>query len=135
MLFAKTAISFIRANHDDLIFIKACKSPTGQIFAWGRHERRNDVMVNKPEHSPAKLSRRSVLLHGAACVTGAATILVANANSAKANPLPKTAVSYQDTPKGDRQCSNCSLFVAPNGCKNVVGEISPNGWCVLWRKA
>ena len=88
-------------------------------------------MANQPEHSSAKVSRRSVLLHGAACVTGVATILVANANSAKANPLPKTAVSYQDTPKGDRQCSNCSLFVAPNGCKNVVGEISPNGWCVL----
>src|ERR1039457_3627979 len=101
---------------------------------WGRHERRYDVMVNKPEHSPAKVSRRLVLLHGAACVTGAATILVANANSANANPLPKTAVNYQDAPKGDRQCSNCSLFVAPNACKNVAGDISPNGWCVLWRK-
>ena len=91
-------------------------------------------MANQSEHSSGKVSRRSVLLHGAACVTGVATILVANANSANANPLPKTAVSYQDTPKGDRQCSNCSLFVAPNACKNVVGEVSPNGWCVLWRK-
>ena len=92
-------------------------------------------MANQPEHSSAKVSRRSVLLHGAAYTTGVATILVANANYAKANPLPKTAVNYQDTPKGDRQCNGCSLFVAPNGCKNVVGEISPNGWCVLWRKA
>ena len=92
-------------------------------------------MVNQVEHSSAKVSRRSVLLHGAACVTGVATILVTNADYAKANPLPKTAVSYQDTPKGDRQCSGCSLFVAPNGYKNVTGEISPNGWCMLWRKA
>jgi hypothetical protein len=91
-------------------------------------------MANQPEHSSAKVSRRSVLLHGAACVTGVATILVANADSANANPLPKTAVNYQDTPKGDRQCSNCSLFVAPNACKNVAGDISPKGWCVLWRK-
>jgi hypothetical protein len=91
-------------------------------------------MANKPEHSSAKISRRSVLLHGAACATGVATILVVNANSANANPLPKTAVNYQDTPKGDRQCSNCSLFVVPNACKNVAGDISPNGWCVLWRK-
>jgi len=92
------------------------------------------MMTNQPEHSSAKVSRRSVLLHGAACATGVATLLVANVDSAKANPLPKTVVSYQDTPKADRQCSNCSLFVAPNACKNVAGEISPNGWCTLWRK-
>ncbi len=81
------------------------------------------------------LSRRSVLLRGAACAAGAATIVVARVNSATANPMPKTAVAYQDTPKGDRQCSGCSLFVAPNACKNVAGDISPNGWCMLWRKA
>jgi hypothetical protein len=91
-------------------------------------------MDNDLEQSSAEVSRRSLLLHGAASAVGIATILVANSNSAKANPLPKTAVNYQDTPKGDRQCSNCSLFVPPNGCKNVVGDISPNGWCVLWRK-
>jgi hypothetical protein len=82
-----------------------------------------------------KVSRRLVLLHGAACAASVATILAANVNSAKANPLPKTAVNYQDTPKGDHQCSGCALFVAPNACKNVAGEISPNGWCMLWRKA
>jgi hypothetical protein len=91
-------------------------------------------MANLLEYSSAIISRRSVLLRGAASVMSVATILVANSNSAKANPLPKTAVNYQDTPKGDRQCSGCSLFVAPNGCKNVVGDISPDGWCVLWRK-
>jgi len=92
-------------------------------------------MAGKQNDASANVSRRSMLLHGAACATGVATILIANADYAKANPLPKTAVSYQDTPKGDRQCSGCSLFVAPNGCKNVTGEISPNGWCMLWRKA
>jgi hypothetical protein len=92
-------------------------------------------MTSRPECSSTKLSRRSVLLQGALCAAGAATILAASANSAKANPLPPKSVQYQDTPKGDRQCSGCSLFVAPNACKNVSGEISPNGWCVLWRKA
>jgi hypothetical protein len=91
-------------------------------------------MANQPEHSSAKVSRRSVLLQGAACAAGAATILAASANSAKANLLPQKSVQYQDTPKGDRQCSNCSLFVAPSSCKNVAGVISPNGWCMLWRK-
>ena len=91
-------------------------------------------MDDQAKRMSVKISRRSALLHGAACATGVATILVASANYAKANPLPKTAVSYQDTPKGDRQCSGCSLFVAPNACKNVQGEINPNGWCMLWRK-
>lgn len=92
-------------------------------------------MADQAERSSTKISRRSVLLQGAACATGAATVLVANANYAKANPLPKTAVSYQDKPKGDHQCSGCSLFAPPNACKNVIGDISPNGWCLLWRKA
>jgi hypothetical protein len=92
-------------------------------------------MANQPEHSSVEISRRSVLIQGAACATGVATILVASANSANANLLPQKSVQYQNTPKGDRQCSGCSLFVAPNACKNVAGEISPNGWCMLWRKA
>jgi hypothetical protein len=92
-------------------------------------------MADQLEHSSAKISRRSVLIHGAACATGVATILIASANSAKANLLPQKSVQYQNTPKGDRQCSGCSLFVAPNACKNVAGDISPNGWCMLWRKA
>jgi hypothetical protein len=91
-------------------------------------------MAYQKENSSVKMSRRSVLLRGAACAAGAATILATSAKSAKANPLPQKSVQYQDTPKGDRQCSGCSLFVAPNGCKNVAGEISPNGWCMLWRK-
>jgi len=118
-----------------LIFVKASKSAADQIMVWGYHERRNYVMADQPKYSSAKISRRSVLLHGAACATGVATILVADANYAKANPLPQKSVQYQSTPKGDRQCSGCSLFVAPNACKNVAGDISPDGWCMLWRKA
>jgi hypothetical protein len=106
-----------------------------QSVLAGHYKRKNDVMASHSETFSTTVSRRSLLLRGAACATGVATILVANANVAKANPLPKTAVSYQDTPKGDRQCSGCALFVAPNACKNVAGDISQNGWCMLWRKA
>ena len=91
-------------------------------------------MADQTGRSSSKVSRRSVLLQGALCAAGAATILAASANSAKANPLPQKSVQYQDAPKGDRECSGCSLFVAPNACKNVAGEISPKGWCILWRK-
>jgi len=92
-------------------------------------------MTDQPGRSSNKVSRRSLLLQGAACAASAATIIAASANSAKANLLPQKSVQYQNTPKGDRQCSGCGLFVAPNACKNVDGVISPNGWCMLWRKA
>jgi hypothetical protein len=91
-------------------------------------------MACQSEESSTNVSRRSVLLQGAACAAGAATIFAVSANSAKADPLPQKSVQYQNTPKGDRKCSDCSLFVTPNACKNVAGEISPEGWCMLWRK-
>jgi hypothetical protein len=118
-----------------LISVKGRTSVVAQIIRAGRCERKNYEMANQPECFSNKISRRSVLLQGAGCAAGVATVLAANAESATANPLPKTAVNYQDTPKGDRQCSGCSLFVAPKSCKNVAGDISPNGWCMLWRKA
>ena len=88
------------------------------------------VMADQTGRSASKVSRRSVLLRGAACAAGAAgaaTMLAVSVNSANANPMPQKSVQYQDTPKGDRECSGCSLFVAPNSCKNVAGEISPKG--------
>lgn len=49
------------------------------------------------------------------------------------NKLSKTAVQYQDSPKGDKKCSGCMHFVAQgNTCKLVEGQINPDGWCSLW---
>jgi hypothetical protein len=91
-------------------------------------------MAHSSEQWSSNVSRRSVLLQGAACATGAAITLTVSANSAKADLLAQKSVQYQNTPKVDRQCDGCNLFVAPNSCKNVAGEISPKGWCILWRK-
>ena len=54
--------------------------------------------------------------------------------AASAAGLPQTAVAYQTTPKDGKQCDQCNLFVAPNSCKSVAGEIVPSGWCKLWVK-
>ena len=85
-------------------------------------------------HTNPKVSRRSVLksavwLAGAAC-TGVLSHREALAQ-AKAS---KAAMKYQDHPNGDRKCSGCLQFVAPNGCKVVDGDISPNGYCIAWVK-
>jgi len=44
-------------------------------------------------------------------------------------------VQYQLQPKGEQKCGNCANFIAEsNTCKQVDGQISPEGWCVIWTK-
>jgi hypothetical protein len=78
------------------------------------------------------LSRRVILLRSAGCAAGAAASLLP-LRQAKAK-MKQSSVEYQDTPKGDQQCSNCSLFQEPNECTLVDGNISPAGWCKFWVK-
>ena len=73
------------------------------------------------------LSRRTVVIRSIACAAGAAASL-APIDEASAKMAQKIA-EYQETPKGDQQCSNCSLFQEPNACTLFDGEISPAGWC------
>lgn len=45
----------------------------------------------------------------------------------------KTAVKYQNNPKGAQKCSTCTNFIAASKtCKLVEGPINPDGYCILW---
>jgi secreted PhoX family phosphatase len=78
------------------------------------------------------LSRRTIVTGSVAVAAGAAVLLgLVTEASAK---MAQKAVEYQDTSKGDQECSNCSLFQEPNACTLVDGEISPKGWCKFWVK-
>jgi High potential iron-sulfur protein len=50
----------------------------------------------------------------------------------------QSAVQYQGTPNGDKQCSKCTFFqpgqnATANGtCKIVDGTIAPSGYCVAY---
>jgi hypothetical protein len=48
--------------------------------------------------------------------------------------VPQKAVSYQEKPKDAQRCDGCVNFQAPNACKLVDGQISPQGWCALFMK-
>jgi len=78
------------------------------------------------------LSRRTLLSAAAA----ATTFLFAPC--AVAGSIPQKSVKYQTTPNDGRQCSGCKLFIpgatpdANGTCKSVAGDITPNGWCVLF---
>jgi high potential iron-sulfur protein len=78
------------------------------------------------------LSRRTILVQSAGCAAGAAALLLPARQAAAKMSQP--SVSYQDSPKGDQKCSNCSLFQEPDGCTLVDGKISPEGWCKFWVK-
>jgi hypothetical protein len=77
-------------------------------------------------------SRRAVL-----SVAAAATTLLL-APSAIAGSIPQKSVKYQTEPNNGKQCSGCKLFIpgatadANGTCKSVAGDITPNGWCVLF---
>lgn len=80
-----------------------------------------------------EFSRRS-LLQGAACAVCAVPVFLVTTNTATAAKMTKATVAYQDTPKGDRKCSDCKNFQPPSGCAVVDGTINPNGHCNVWTK-
>lgn len=50
--------------------------------------------------------------------------------------MSKEGAQYQTEPLGEQKCANCANFIAESKtCKVVEGEISPNGWCILWTAA
>jgi High potential iron-sulfur protein len=80
----------------------------------------------------SRITRRIILLRSAGCAAGAAASLIPLKQAAA--KMSQQSVAYQDSPKGDQQCNNCSLFQAPNGCTLVDGTISSTGWCKFWVK-
>jgi hypothetical protein len=57
--------------------------------------------------------------------------------TAPGGKLSQAQAKYQNQPKNDQQCSNCTHFIADSStCKVVEGKVSPDAWCMLWaRKA
>jgi hypothetical protein len=89
-------------------------------------------MSDTSQVQSTKFSRRVVLLRSVGCAAGAAAVLLPLKEAAAKMSQP--SVAYQDSPKGDQKCSNCSLFQEPNACTLVDGNISPEGWCKFWVK-
>lgn len=81
-------------------------------------------------------TRRTIIL-GAATV---ATLPLLAPSAANAGIITQANAKYQAMPKNGAHCSQCNYFIAgpkagANGtCKQVVGVISPNGWCQFYAK-
>ena len=83
-----------------------------------------------PRQRSSGLSRRGALTRALAAMAGASLALAGRA--AALGSIPQDTAGYQDKPKGDLKCSNCTHFRAPNACQLVAGTISPDGWCKLF---
>ena len=79
------------------------------------------------------LSRRNLLWKIARVVGGVAILSSSMIRAALAKATQKVA-GYQDAPKGDLRCDNCSQFEPPSSCKVVEGNVSPAGWCKVYVK-
>jgi hypothetical protein len=75
-------------------------------------------------------SRRGLLRAGLTILAGG--MLATAAHAQDDSKVDQSVVQYQTSPKDGAMCSTCVNFVAPNACKVVKGEISPNGWCVAY---
>jgi hypothetical protein len=90
------------------------------------------------------LSRRNVLrnaLIAGCCLFVPVTLLGAcsKGTESEAPTLPgklsKDEVKYQNQPSGTQKCSNCMNFnSAKQTCNRVEGQVSAEGWCMLWAR-
>lgn len=61
---------------------------------------------------------------------GALGVLVGTVAAARAQQRwSKRESEYQDSPKDEQTCGQCSRFRPPAACAVVDGEISRDGWC------
>ena len=59
----------------------------------------------------------------------------AQSSNTAGGKLGKTQAKYQEQPNGDQSCAICMKFIAAtSSCTVVEGQVSANGWCMLWAK-
>jgi hypothetical protein len=83
------------------------------------------------ESNGEKTSRRDVLKLGAYGLGAIGAMSVAS--SAKAQVATKTAIRQQ-TPKDGKQCIGCQHYEVASSRRIADGEISVNGYCILFAK-
>lgn len=83
---------------------------------------------------PQAVSRRLLLKSTAMTFTAAAFAFIAGCDVTETGAkVSKQRAEYQDAPKGPQKCGKCKYFIADeNTCRKVEGDISPEGWCMLF---
>lgn len=48
--------------------------------------------------------------------------------------VSKSTADYQNNPKGNQRCNQCTMWREPNQCTAVRGKIAADGWCKYYEK-
>ena len=72
-------------------------------------------------------TRRHVIRAAVSGIPAAILLLISRSDAS--DKMTQKQAEYRDTPDGIYSCGMCTLFVKPNACKVVEGEISSDGWC------
>ena len=81
------------------------------------------------------LTRRKFLSATVRGAVAAPVVVATLANEAHAAKMPKSAVSYQDSPKNGQRCDGCKFWEGNKSCTKVKGEIAAAGWCGIFQPA
>ena len=77
-----------------------------------------------------RIDRRATLK----LIGAAAPFAVLASTQAHAGKMSQQLAHYQPKPKNGKECDRCKFFKRPHSCSVVSGNISPEGWCMLWAK-
>jgi hypothetical protein len=83
-------------------------------------------------HNATTIARRRLIAVAGAGLLVLGTRAPARAQGQQPEKLSKPETEYQDSPKNDQQCSECTKFQPPKGCSVVSGDINAKGWCKLY---
>jgi hypothetical protein len=97
---------------------------------WRGSQRSKEAQMDEK----SRISRRSLLKGAMLVATGGMAAGVIVVRVAHAQKMSKADAKYQDTPKDGQKCSDCVYFQPPKSCAVVEGDVSPNGWTILFNK-
>lgn len=91
-----------------------------------------DTILRPLDISRRDFARRVGVAMGVGALVG---VGLAATPAAAGSKFSQAMAKYQPTPKAPGQtCSTCTQFQPAAACKVVQGEISANGWCLLYAK-
>ena len=80
-----------------------------------------------------RTSRRNIVRTLASAIPAGLALRLSPATASE--KMTRQQAEYQDKPNGIYSCSLCTLFVKPNACKVVEGEVNEDGWCKAFAMA
>lgn len=90
-------------------------------------------MPDGTKRSASTVTRRDFINIAAVGAGAVFAAQMATSASAAAKKFTQQQAHYQPVPKSGQRCQNCALWQSPTACQVVEGQVSPAGWCILYK--